>query len=123
MVGDYVGQISGGEGTLFLEPAGVIPFYAKMRTYDYRSLGTNKVLDYWQRYGRNAWWIEFVKREEPNIIVSRTNILAGSVEVGGPLSAAQVAWLREHYGLARRFNYQQYLTVRFKAHVPRIYRA
>lgn len=59
--------------TLFLEPAGYIPFYAGVRTWDTVGLVSPDILSF--RNSENPdWWIDFVRATHPTWIVERSPI-------------------------------------------------
>ncbi len=90
-VGRWLHQVARPGDTLELEPAGYIPYYANLKTYDQVGLVSPLVLSYRERYG-GAWWIEFLKRERPAWFVDRENITEYITMDGVHLSPQDSRW-------------------------------
>jgi hypothetical protein len=103
-VGRWLHQVEKPTDTLELEPAGYIPFYAGIRTYDEVGLVSPLVLDYRLKYG-GAWWIIFLKQEHPTWLVARDYVVHHITMDGVPLSPADALWFDTHYKLVRHFHY------------------
>ena len=56
-IGRYLASISKPDDTLFLEPAGYIPFYSGLFTYDEVGLVFPQVVHYREVY-QDSWWME-----------------------------------------------------------------
>jgi len=65
------------EQSIFLEPAGIIPFYTGLYTYDEVGLVNAKINDEMLK-DEKYWWINSVKRFQPDYILT----IAGKPEVG-----------------------------------------
>ncbi|KIA84432.1 hypothetical protein OA84_02575 [Kaistella solincola] len=65
------------EQSIFLEPAGIIPFYTRLYTYDEVGLVNSKINDEMLK-DEKFWWINSVKRFKPDYILT----IAGKPEVG-----------------------------------------
>jgi hypothetical protein len=70
-VGRFIASVAEPGDTLFLEPAGYIPYYAGLKTWDTVGLVSPEILDYRGR-GDSAWWIDFVRDKRPTWIVERS---------------------------------------------------
>jgi hypothetical protein len=103
-IGRYLAQISHPDESLLLEPAGYIPFFAKLRTYDEVGLVSPLVLTYRQRYGGN-WWIEFLKQRSPVYLVERDYVLSHTTMDHVTLSAEDARWFDQHYSMIKHFHY------------------
>lgn len=108
-VGRWIHQVANPGDTLELEPAGYIPFYAGIRTYDEVGLVSPLILQYRVRYG-TEWWIIFLKQEHPTWLVERSKVLKYSMldSVHLPLDKMppkDIAWFHDHYQLAQQFHY------------------
>jgi hypothetical protein len=103
-IGKYVARIAAPDDTLLLEPAGYIPFYAGLRTYDEVGLISRPVIEYRERYGQ-AWWINFVKDKQPTYIIESSYIIANLTHDEYPLSPAEMDWFHAHYDLVAHFHY------------------
>jgi hypothetical protein len=103
-IGRYLHDISGGHGTLFLEPAGFIPYYAGLPTFDEVGLVSPGVSRY-IRQDRHHWWIDFVQAEQPTYIVQRESFAHFETFDGQTLSADEQRWFLSHYELIRRTHY------------------
>ena len=51
--------------TLFLEPSGYIPYYAKIKTYDTVGLSSPEIHQFRKMYKNKRWWLDFI--EEKNL--------------------------------------------------------
>ena len=109
-IGRYIEQISNPNDTLFLEPAGYIPFYAGIKTYDTVGLTSPKILNFHTQHG-GKWWVKFVFSETPSFIVDRSPIHLSKATADGNynLNGSEYAWFMNNYVLEAAFNYEQYL--------------
>jgi hypothetical protein len=108
-IGRYLGDVSKGQGTLFLEPAGYIPTYSGLRTDDEVGLVSNRITNYMLRDpqpSKGAWWMAYVKAEKPAYIVQREPFLHFETFEGYTLTQAEQQWFSEHYQLIRRTHYE-----------------
>jgi hypothetical protein len=103
-IGRYLATISHGRGTLFLEPAGLIPYFSGLRTDDEIGLVSPRVTDYMER-GPNTWWFDYVVAEHPDYIVERQSFDRFSTIEGYILTPEQQRWFTEHYRVLRRVHY------------------
>jgi hypothetical protein len=103
-VGRWLHQVEKPDDTLELEPAGYIPFYAGIRTYDEVGLVSPLVLNYRLQYG-GAWWMEFLKQKHPDWLVERTYVYEHITMDGVHLSPEDTLWFDTHYKLVRHFHY------------------
>lgn len=104
-VGRYIADVADPADTLFLEPAGYIPFHAGLRTIDEVGLASPVVLRYMNRHPRR-WWIETLRGERPNYLVQRAHMLDHRTYQGYALTAEEAAWFDRHYELIRPFEYR-----------------
>lgn len=108
-IGNHLRRIAPPQATVFLEPAGYIPFFAEIKAYDTVGLASGKVLGYRKQAGER-WWISLVQQEQPTFVIERSPIhLDGVVDQGRMLSADELAWFRAHYRLDKHFVYKAYL--------------
>jgi hypothetical protein len=103
-IGRYLATISHGHGTLFLEPAGLIPYFSGLRTDDEIGLVSPRVTEYTQR-DPNAWWFDYVAAEHPDYIVERQSFDQYRTIEGYTLTPDQQRWFDAHYVLLRRVHY------------------
>jgi hypothetical protein len=103
-IGRYLATISHGQGTLFLEPAGLIPYFSGLRTDDEIGLVSSRVTDYMQR-DPGAWWFDYVAAEHPDYIVERQSFDQYRTIEGYTLTPDQQRWFAAHYQLLRRVHY------------------
>jgi hypothetical protein len=108
-VGKFIASNSKDNDRLFLEPAGIIPFYAKIKTVDTVGLSSKKIRDYRDNLNID-WWFDYVYKEKPEFIVDRYNILEGESKDGNLVfSKKQNIWIKENYKLLKKFNYKEYV--------------
>tara|TARA_B100000401_G_C52814040_1_gene725731 strand:+ start:8147 stop:9721 length:1575 start_codon:yes stop_codon:yes gene_type:complete len=108
-VGKLIKSISKKSDTLFLEPAGFIPFYAQIRTIDTVGLSSKTIRKY-RTNDNEDWWFDYVKAEKPDFIVDRKNILDGTSKDGYlQFSPNQSVWINKNYELVDEFIYQEFL--------------
>ncbi len=104
-VGRWLRQQAAPGATLLLEPAGYIPFYSDLKTYDDVGLVSPVVLSYIRSHGR-SWWMWFVRESWPDWIVDRHDFRVSNVtDSWYELSASQRQCLLARYELARVFHY------------------
>ncbi|HEY1963292.1 MAG TPA: hypothetical protein VGG59_00105 [Acidobacteriaceae bacterium] len=103
-IGRYLATISHSQGTLFLEPAGLIPYFSGLRTDDEIGLVSARVTEYMQR-NPDAWWFDYVAAEQPDYIVERQSFDHYRTIEGYTLTPDQQRWFAAHYQLLRRVHY------------------
>ena len=104
-VGKYL-ELQAKEGdTLFLEPAGYIPYFSKIRTIDEVGLASPLILTYKKKY-RDNWWINFLKTEKPTFMVQRDHIIDYKTYQGYQLNKEEREWLNENYEIIKKFEYK-----------------
>jgi hypothetical protein len=103
-IGEHIRSIAGPHDTLLLEPAGYIPFYAGVTTWDEIGLASPDVTRYRQSYGAR-WWIRFVTDRHPTFLVEREHIIEHRTLDGYMLSPDEQHWFDRHYVLVREFHY------------------
>ena len=91
--------------TLLLEPAGYIPYYSGLKTYDEIGLVSSDVFHYLKLYGGN-WWPRFVKDFCPTYIVERDPLTEGKKTGSGyMLNHQDEKFLSANYSLFKHFSY------------------
>ena len=104
-IGRYLQQISHGQGRLFLEPAGYIPYFSGIETDDEVGLVSDRILQFMQK-DPVGWWIDYVKTDQPTYIVQREMFAHFETFEGYTLSSADRMWFQQHYRLIRRTHYE-----------------
>jgi hypothetical protein len=107
-IGRYLHDVSKRRGTLFLEPAGYIPYYSGLPTTDEVGLVSPEISAYIQR-DRSRWWIQFVKDKLPTYIVQRESFAHFQTLDGQTLSPQEERWFISHYELIRTTHYDPVL--------------
>jgi hypothetical protein len=90
---------------MLLEPAGYIPYYSGLYTYDEVGLVSPQVVNYRLTY-EERWWPEFVMDYRPDWLVQREHIKHDKTYQGYTLNGDELEWLRENYRLAGWFSFQ-----------------
>jgi hypothetical protein len=103
-IGRYLATVSRGRGTLFLEPAGVIPYFSGLHTDDEIGLVSERATYFMER-DPARWWFDYVSIERPDYIVERASFDHYSTFEGYTLAPDQQRWFDAHYRLLRRFHY------------------
>lgn len=103
-IGTYIAGVSSANDTLFLEPAGYIPFYAGLKTIDEIGLASPIVLKY-KRESPENWWLNCVKKERPTFLVQREHFVDHRTHHGYQLKIDEIVWFDQHYALMKRFCY------------------
>jgi hypothetical protein len=103
-IGRYLATISHGQGKIFLEPAGLIPYFSGLRTDDEIGLVSPRVTDYMER-SPNTWWFDYVVAERPDYIVERQIFDHFNTIEGYTLTPEQQRWFTAHYRVLRRVHY------------------
>jgi hypothetical protein len=104
-IGRFLGEVSHGEGTLFLEPAGYIPYFSGLHTDDEVGLVSGRITGY-MLHDPQSWWIDYVEAEKPKYIVQRESFAHFETFEGYTLTLDQQRWFVEHYRLLRRTHYE-----------------
>ena len=102
-IGRYL-AISHPGDTLFLEPAGQIPFFPGLFTDDEVGLVSPRVIAYHRQFPHD-WWPHFVEDNQPTFIVERSPMLTGWTYHGYRLNPAERTWFTEHYCAMKCFHY------------------
>ncbi len=108
-IGRYLREVSHGQGTLFLEPAGYIPYYSGLQTDDEVGLVSSRVTGYMLRDAHAAtgdWWMAYVEAEKPTYIVQRESFYHYETFEGYTLTPEEQQWFDQHYRLIRRTHYE-----------------
>jgi hypothetical protein len=103
-IGRYLATVSHGQGTLFLEPAGLIPYFSALRTDDEIGLVSARATEFMQR-DPAGWWFDYVAAERPDYIVERQSFDHFTTIEGYTLTPDQQRWFAAHYQLLRRVHY------------------
>ncbi len=99
-VGKYLGQVADDGDTLVLEPAGIIPYFSGLTTYDEVGLASPRVLPY---LGSPGYWLaEFLRDVCPTFTVQRSPFPAPASAAGWTPAEA---WFDASYQVIRRFEY------------------
>jgi hypothetical protein len=104
-IGRYLRSISAKQDTLLLEPAGYIPFYSELYTWDEVGIVSPEVTGFRKRLG-TRWWVKFVQAKRPTFLVERSPMLNYTTVDGYPLSSGERAWFDRNYKLVYRASYQ-----------------
>jgi hypothetical protein len=103
-IGEYIKSISTASDRLLLEPAGYIPYYSELFTYDAIGLVSPVVTEYRKTYS-GRWWIEFVKAYQPEFILERESLTRYITLDGYELSEPEKSWFISNYTQIKEFNY------------------
>jgi hypothetical protein len=103
-VGRWLYTVARPTDTLELEPAGYIPFYSDLRTYDEVGLVSPLVVQYRSQYG-GGWYMELLEQKRPDWLVERAYMTKHITMDGVHLSPQDASWFDTHYTLARHFHY------------------
>lgn len=110
-VGRFIAAQADEADTLFLEPAGYIPYYAGLKTWDTVGLVSPDILAY-LKPGNSRWWIEFIRDKQPTYVVERSALHKGALPEGitedGFTPVDREEWVAT-YELVRSFVYAEYL--------------
>ena len=110
-IGVWLNENSRPDERILLEPAGYIPYYSRLYTYDEVGLVSPQVVTYRQAY-RSRWWMEFVSDFKPNWIIQRGHIEEFETYQGIALTDDEQDWFLEHYRevASFEFNPEDYTT-------------
>jgi hypothetical protein len=103
-IGKYIAEASKEGDTLFLEPAGYIPFYARLKTLDEIGLTSPIVGRYMREYPEN-WWSICVREQTPTFIVQREQFDKYITHHGYVLTADEIVWFNKNYVRLNTFHY------------------
>lgn len=96
--------------TLFLEPSGYIPYYAKIKTYDTVGLSSPEIEKYRKMYKNKRWWLDFIEEKKPTFILDRSDIYGGYSHDGEyTLTNSETNWFKENYIKVKEYKYHQYV--------------
>ena len=111
----YVGQFiynhseNKKKDTLFLEPAGYIPYFAKIKTYDTVGLASPKIRKY-RKKGVNNWWFNFIKNENPTYVVNRLDVNDDNFpDEEYIFSKSELEWFKKNYFKVKSFDYKNHV--------------
>ena len=91
--------------TLFLEPAGYIPFYSGLKTFDEVGLASPAVIAFRKR-DPTGWWGDFLRGHRPTFVLEHADkIAAGKDYWGHPIPKPDLAWFARHYRRVEEFHY------------------
>jgi hypothetical protein len=103
-IGERISSVSAHGDTLLLEPAGYIPFYARLFTWDEIGVASPQVTQYRVAYGSH-WWMQFIRDVAPTFLLERDHIRANLTRDGYLLSPEEQAWFKRHYRIVQVFTY------------------
>ncbi len=104
-IGTWLKENAAEDDRIFLEPAGYIPFYSNLYTYDEVGLVTPQVVTYRQAYDLR-WWPEFVMDFKPDWIIQRGHIMKNQTYQGYELNDEEMDWFNENYRLSAHFSFK-----------------
>jgi len=97
-IGRYLRSISAPHDTLLLEPAGYIPYYSGLYTWDEIGIVSPEVIRFKQRFGAD-WWVAFLKAHHPTFLVLRDHIFSSKTTEGDLIRPEDRAWFDSNYRL------------------------
>ncbi len=103
-IGEYLAKISEPGDTLFLEPAGYIPYYSGIYTHDEVGLVSPLILKY-RADDPQGWWMDFVREVKPVWLVERGHITSYETYQGYEFSPEEREWFDANYTLVHSFEY------------------
>ncbi len=104
-IGQQLAGMAHENDTLFLEPAGYIPYYSGLYTYDEAGLGSPLILHYRDLY-QTPWWIRFVEDAKPDWIVQRDHFETFTTYQGYTLNETEQKLFLENYHLVEKISYR-----------------
>jgi hypothetical protein len=107
-VGIELARLAGPQDTLYLEPAGSIPFHAGPHTVDEVGLTDPFVLHYKRLYPEE-WWFQALHALQPAWTVQREHLREGRTFYGDILRGDQKDWIGQNYTLVRTFRYADWI--------------
>jgi hypothetical protein len=103
-IGRYLAAISHGRGTLFLEPAGIIPYLSGLSADDETAVVSPRIVGFMER-NPDSWWFDYVSTAKPDYIVQRASFDEYRTAEDYTLTPDQQSWFQQHYKLLRRAHY------------------
>ena len=103
--GQFLKKIARPGDSIILEPAGIIPYYTGLVSYEAVGLASTDVYRYGVKYGHATWMLKFLEDYKPTFIWSRTKIENGDLEGVGPLTPTEQKWLLDSYVLIEEKHY------------------
>lgn len=104
-IGRWLRTVSPPDAAMLLEPAGYIPFFARLKTYDDIGIVSPDVLFSLRRYGP-SWWYRFVLEFQPTWIIDRHDFRQSPVTDNGyRLGPGEQRCLMSRYEMVRMFSY------------------
>lgn len=107
-IGRGIRQMAKPSDSLFLEPAGYVPYEAGLYTYDYVGLTSPKCFGILKdsKGDRTVFWDELLKREHPTFILDRRNIAEQGAEIGGDKAKDPNSYFAQHYAFVKTFEFK-----------------
>ena len=97
--------------TLFLEPAGYVPFYAKIKTFDTVGLSSPEILKYRKMENNQRWWLDFIEHKNPTFVLDRSDLYGGYSHDGiYGMTDSELLWFKKNYKLIKKYNYHEYVS-------------
>lgn len=104
-VGERLRALATPRDTLFLEPAGYIPFYSGLKTFDEVGLASPAVIAFRSRNPK-GWWGDFLRARKPTFVIERIDrLMAGEDYWGHPIPKRDLSWFAAHYARIEEFRY------------------
>lgn len=88
--------------SILLEPAGIIPFYTGLYTYDEVGLVNKRINDEMLK-DENSWWINSVKRFKPDFILT-VGAKAGGEKGFYPMKIDEQKYFHENYSMVKTYS-------------------
>ncbi len=89
---------------MLLEPAGYIPYFSELYTFDEVGLVSPQVVTYREAYDLR-WWPEFVMDYRPDWLIQRGHITQFETYQGYVLNEEEQDWFQANYRLEARFSF------------------
>lgn len=112
VIGKDIFQMSNNheKDTLFLEPAGYIPYYAKIKTYDTVGLASQVIRGFRDKDNNSRWWLDFIELEKPTFILDRSSLFGGYSHDGEySFTKTELEWFKKNYKLVNKYIYHEYV--------------
>lgn len=107
-IGKYINSITKKDATLFLEPIGYIPYFAKRYVYCEVGLVTPPITEYRKKYGNENFHKYFLQDKKPTIIVSRADLFnANRGKIAWEWPSINSIWMKDNYELKKHFIYRE----------------
>ncbi len=104
-IGTWLKENAKPKDRILLEPAGYIPYYSELFTYDEVGLVSPQVVHYREVY-KDRWWPEFVMDFRPRWIIQRGHITDYETYQGYTLNEDEKEWFETFYRLEARFSFK-----------------